>query len=223
MRKLPYFTLAFAASLTACELDNYTAPETMLEGRVVFQGQPVGLRQNAVELELWQDGYELDRHIPVHVAQDGTFSAKLFDGEYKLVRKQNNGPWVNNPDTMLVRVSGSTSIDVPVQPFFVIDQWRVQRNNSTLQATVSVNEVVPGRRLERVALFVGKGVLVDARYNLGSASRASGTTGLAGPITLEYDLSRISGNRDYVYARVGVKTAGVEEMIYTEPQKIQLR
>jgi hypothetical protein len=53
-----------------------------------------------VQLEIWQKGYQLYTSIPVYVTQDGTFSAVLFDGNYKLVSKSGNGPWVSKQDTV---------------------------------------------------------------------------------------------------------------------------
>src|SRR5688572_1675939 len=96
-----------AAPLTGCDnilgLDNREAPGSWLSGRVVFEGQPVGVRSNAVQLELWEPRYkdQLYGKIPVHIDQDGTFKASLFDGNYKLNLLPNNGPWVNSSDTTL--------------------------------------------------------------------------------------------------------------------------
>ena len=219
MKRIACLTFVLATFVTACAFDNYAPPDTVLEGRVVYQGQPVGVRQNAIQLELWQDGYELRRDTPAYVHQDGTFAATLLEGTYKLVRKQNSGPWRNDPDTLVIELRGPQRVDVPVEPFFIIKNDGIQRNGSTLTATFDVEQVVQGTELERVALYVGNTLFVDARYNAARAERDTSS----GPITLTLDLSGVSQNRAYVFARIGVKTKGVEEMLYTQVQKIQLQ
>src|SRR5690625_2735036 len=97
------FTLTI---LTGCEYDNYDEPKSELKGKIVYQDNPVGLRSNEVEIELWQDGFELKQDIRVYVNQDGTFSSVLFDGEYQLVLREGNGPWVDNTDSITVQLSG---------------------------------------------------------------------------------------------------------------------
>jgi hypothetical protein len=222
MSRLAYLSLVLATPLAACEFDNFAPPGSTLQGRVVFEGQPVNVRQNAIQLELWQDDYALRRDIPVYVRQDGTFSAALFDGAYKLVRKQNNGPWQNNADTIHFEMRRSHTVDVEVTPFFVIRNDNLQRNNSMLTATFDVAQVVQNRELERIALYVGTTAFVDARYNAAKLERAA-TNSALGTGTLTLDLASVSQNRAYLYARLGVKTRGVEEMLYTATRKIELQ
>lgn len=214
--------LAAMPALAACEFDNYSPPESTLQGRVVYGGQPVQVRQNAIQLELWQDGYALRRDIPVHVNQDGTFTARLFDGDYKLVRKQNNGPWANSTDTIRVELRTNATIDVPVSPYFVIQNPSIQRAGNQVTAGFSVQQVTAGRNLERVALYVGTTQFVDSRYNAAKSERNVTNTAI-GPNTLSLDVAALAQSRDYLFARIGVKAAGVEEMIYSPVQKIQLR
>lgn len=224
MRRIAFLPLLLATSLAACEFDNYAPPESTLEGRVVYQGQPVQVRENAIQLELWQDGYALRSAIPVYVRQDGTFSAKLFNGDYKLVRKQNNGPWQNSSDTILVQLHDAQTVDVPVQPYFVIQNAAIQRSGNSLTATFGVQQLVPGRAVERIAVYVGSTQFVDSRYNAARTERAiTGNSAVGASNSISVDLASVAQNRDYVFARVGVKTTGVEEMIYTPVQKIQLR
>jgi hypothetical protein len=222
MSRLSYLSVVLAASLAACEFDNFSPPESTLQGRIVFQGQPVNVRQNAIQLELWQDGYALRREIVVHVAQDGSFSAALFDGTYKLVRKQNNGPWENNSDTIQFDIRRSHTIDVPVNPYFIIRNDNLQRNNSILTAIFDVEQVVQSREIERIALYVGTTSFVDSRYNAAKLEHAA-TNSALGTNTLSLDLSSVVQNLDYLFARIGVKTRGVEEMIYTATKKIDLK
>lgn len=215
MNRFACLSLILVAALAACDMDNYPAPDAELTGRVVYNGEPVSVRQNAIQLELWQDGYELRREIPVHLHQDGTFAARVFDGAYKLVLKEGNGPWRDNPDTLLVTLTGSESVDVPVEPYFVINGESFSRDGTTLTATFDVEQVIDASVLERVGLYVGASHFVDSRYSRTRVEQAVNADGSPGSFTLTVELGDGLAAEEQLFARVGVKTAGVEEMIYT--------
>ena len=121
--KFRFLTIITAASifLAGCsEYDNFDAPELTLSGKVVYQGKAVSVRNNGPQLELWQDGYPLKSPIYVYMNQDGSFSSKLFAGQYKLVRRA-DAPWLQQAtDTIRVNLTENTNIDVPVTPYFTI-------------------------------------------------------------------------------------------------------
>ncbi|MCF2518663.1 DUF3823 domain-containing protein [Dyadobacter sp. CY351] len=216
--------LALSALLNACEKDNRVEPKSVLTGRVVYEGQPIGLRSNGVQLELWQRGYQLFTKIPVHVRQDGTFSASLFDGNYKLVRLRGNGPWVDNTDTIDVALNGSAELDVPVQPYFVFQNENYAKGEGKVSVTFNLKQINTSRTLERVNLYIGTTSIVDPNNNAGNAQEvAANIKDISKPITLTATLSPALAGRDYVYARVGVKTSGVGEMLFGMPQKVLLK
>jgi hypothetical protein len=211
-------------AFSSCEKDNRAEPKSVLKGRVVYEGAPVGVRSNGVQLEIWQRGYQLFTKIPVYVNQDGTFSASLFDGNYKLVRLRGNGPWVDNTDTIDVELRGTKEIDVPVKPYFVFQNDVYSKGEGKVSATFNLKQIDNSRTLERVNLYVGTTTIVDPNNNAGNAQEiAANITDLSKPITLTATLSSALASRDYVYARVGVKTSGVGEMLFGAPQKIMLK
>jgi hypothetical protein len=221
---IPALLLAFMAGLSGCEKDNRTEPKSVLKGRVVFEGQPVGLRSNGVQLELWQHGYQLFTKLPVHVNQDGTFSASLFDGNYKLVRLRGNGPWTDNTDSIDVELRGSKEIDVPVNPYFVFKNEVYSKGEGKISATFNVQQVAAGRAIERVNLYIGTTMIVDPNNNVANAQEvAANLTDLSKPITLTANIPAVHAARQYIYARIGVKTSGVGEMLFGMPQKIMLK
>ena len=116
--------------------------------------------------------------------QDGTFAAKLFDGEYKLVLKQNTGPWRNDPDTTVVMLNGSESLDVPVEPYFVATGESFTLDGTTLTATFDVSRVVEGSELEHVGLYVGESHFVDSRYNAARVEETVDLEASSGRVTL---------------------------------------
>jgi hypothetical protein len=210
--------------LTGCEEDNYEPPKSTLTGQVVYQDQPIGVRSNGVQLELWQPGFDLFQKIPVHVDQDGSFSAALFDGNYKLVRLRGNGPWVDNADTINVEVKGATVVDVPVQPYYVIQNEQFQKSGESITATLDVEQVTPGTAVERVTFYIGTTTIVDAN-NFAAVTDIWGPNeeALAAPMSLTIALPSDLAGRAYGFARVGVKMAGVQEMIYSQVQRIEFR
>ena len=56
---------------SGCGKDNFDAPESKLVGRVTYQGQALNLRGTgeAVQLQLYQDGYEKNDPISVFVGE----------------------------------------------------------------------------------------------------------------------------------------------------------
>ncbi len=209
--------------LVGCEKDNYGAPGSVLSGKVMYQDQAVGVRSNGTQLELWQYGFKLRAKIPVYIAQDGTYKATLFDGEYKLVRLS-GAPWENQPtDTINVTVKGNTVFNVPVVPYFIIKNASFQKENNSVTAKFVIEKVSQTQNLELARLYLGKTTIVDQNNNDANSSLpvASITVGQETSITVEIPSKLASA--DYVFARIGVKTAGVGEQFYSSPQKIQLK
>src|SRR3954453_5023463 len=162
-----FVILLAVAVFIGCAKDNYDAPSSILSGKVTYNDAQIGLRSDGVQLELWQQGYGLFTKIPVYVAQDGTFSARLFDGNYKLVLLNGNGPWVSSSDSIDVKVNGATTVNVPVTPYFIINQSSITHpTDSTVTATVSIQQVDTSLPLEAVNLYVGTTSVVDAVRNV---------------------------------------------------------
>ncbi|OUJ74018.1 DUF3823 domain-containing protein [Hymenobacter crusticola] len=230
MKALFNLFLVGAFLLTGCELDSVDPPSSTLSGRVLYQDQPVGVRTNGVQLELWQRGYQLFTKIPVYVNQDGTYSATLFDGNYKLVRLRDSGPWVNNTDSIDVQVKGNTVVDVPVQPYYVVSNSRFEKSGNNINATCRVSRVATGRNIESVTLFVSSTQFVDTnngavqteaetKLNIRNVLAGSALADLNKDLNLTYIVP--GSLKGYCYARVGVKTQGVAELFYSPVQKIE--
>lgn len=200
--------------LAGCKKDNYEKPRSMLTGRVLYDKNNIGVRSNGVQLELWQHGFANFSKIAVYVAQDGTFSSQLFDGEYKLVLRQGNGPWVDNADSLDVRVHGTTTVDVQVNPYFILSNTSFTKNGDQLTVTTTVTKVSDKLPLEAVTLYIGKTNIVDQVNSVGQATAA---VDISQPVSLSIKLPE---QRTY-YARIGVRAAGVSEQIYSEVQKVE--
>ncbi|REA57174.1 hypothetical protein DSL64_24630 [Dyadobacter luteus] len=215
--------LLFFIALWSCEKDNYTPPASTLTGSVVFNNQPVGLRSNGVQLELWQPGFPLRTKIPVHVDQDGSFSASVFDGNYRLSFVGGNGPWVVSRDSIVVNVNGNTTVDVPVKPYYVISNEAVTNEAGKLASTFNLGKIDDSRALQFVGLYIGTTAVLDNINNRQKVEiQAANITSLTAPVKIDATLSAALASREYVFARIGVKTSGVNEMIFSPVVKVEL-
>ena len=190
---------------------------------MIYNGQPVGVKSNEVQLELWQPGYDLYQKIPVYVSQDGSFSATLFDGTYKLNVLPGSGPFVDIRDTIVVELNRKATVDVPVTPYYTINNQSITQSGGAVQATFSIGSVNTTRAVEYVGLYVFTTTLVDRQYYTVRTERSrSAIPNLSDPITLSATLSATLTGRDYVFARLGVKTVGVTALLYGPVVKLTL-
>lgn len=225
MKSIQHIYLVFLLTvviLSGCELDNFEPPSSTLTGQVVYNDTPLGLRSDGVQLELWQYGYDDFEKIPVFVAQDGSFSAELFDGDYKLVLLRGNGPWLEREDSIDVNLNGSAEIDVAVNPYYIIEDENISGSGNMVNATFSVEGVNPVLGVEYVSLYIGESMIVDEVRKEGEMILPGAEVTLGTPLNLSAEIPASISGKGYVFARVGVKTAGVEEMLYSQVQKIEL-
>jgi len=222
MKKFAITLLAGLGLLASgCAKDNITPPTSQLTGRITYQNQALNVRGSGnVQLELWQRGEYNRNKIQVFVAQDGTYSAELFDGDYKLTRLRDNGPWANNTDSISVTVKGNTVVDVPVQPYFTIGTATIAKSGSNITASFPITKVGT-RDIESATLYLGYTQFVDNSNQFTSAFKgASDLTNLSQPVGLTVAIpASVKGT---IYARIAVKTQGVNERIFSPVQKITL-
>ncbi|WP_200974529.1 DUF3823 domain-containing protein [Echinicola sp. 20G] len=212
--------LGFAA--ISCDYDNFEEPKSTLSGRIVYEGEPLGLRSQGVQLELWQHGYDLFQKIPVYVSQDGTFSAVLFDGDYKMTLIRGNGPWLDRTDSIDVQVRGSQMIDVEVDPFYTVSTPSFSVNGNTMTVGFTVNGVNTNNALEFAGIYMGRTSLTDAVRNEGNFIVAGGDISLGTPVSVDVEIPAGLAGRSDLYVRVGLKTVGIQEQLYSQVENIGL-
>jgi len=221
-RSLIILSAFIMVALTACEKDNLKEPNAVLSGRVTFQGQPIGVRSDRVQFEIWQPGFDFFTKIPLNIAQDGSFKAALFNGNYKLVRLVGAGPWADNTDTINVSLNGTATVDIPVEPFFVIKNASFVKSGTNVNATFTIEKNGTHTKTMEVArLFLGRYYILDLGNNAGSKDGTGIVLGQ--PITVTLAIPTTIINDDFIFARVGVKTTGIGEYLYTPSTKIQMK
>lgn len=209
-------------TVSSCGKDNFDEPNATLTGKVTYNGETLRLRGTgeAVQLQLYQDGYAKYDPIAVYVGQDGTFSAKLFNGEYKLVTRDNNGPWVNSRDTSFISVKGHTTFDLSVTPYFMISGTNLSLSGNTVSASFTISQIVSNVGIERVYLLLSKTQFVDEVNNV---YRKDFTDISAGSMSISGDFNDVSDavNANALYGRVGVKSNQTGEAIFSDVIKLK--
>jgi len=208
---------------SACKKDNLEAPKSTLTGRVIYQGTPMGVRSTGVQFEIWQSGYQLFTKIPLNIKQDGTFSAVLYDGDYKLVRTKGAGPWTDMPDTINVKLNGTATVDIPVEPFFNIKNVLFEKIGTTVKATFTIDKIVAAKTLELAKLYIGPNLILDQNNNSANVQLLAAAITPGTPVSITVTIPASIANDNFIFARVGVKTTGVAELLYTQSQKVLLK
>ncbi|UIR54733.1 DUF3823 domain-containing protein [Sphingobacterium sp. SRCM116780] len=199
--------------LGSCGKDNYDAPGSTLSGKVSYQGKPIGVRgsNQSVYLQLWQDGFQFRSAINVYLTQDGSFSAQLFDGTYKMVSTSGNGPWGGTRDTLLVEVKGNTSIDYSVKPYYTLSNINYQVEGNLLKASFDIETIDNSRGIDGVVLLVNDTKFVDLGQYAAKIEKNDVTTS---HVELALDVKDVLDKGTAVYGRVGLRISGITEAIY---------
>jgi hypothetical protein len=221
--------IAFAIIIAGCKYDNYSPPTSILSGKVIYNSVPVGVRSNGTQLELWQYTWDTKgkiarAKIAVYIAQDGSYSARLFDGNYKIVRLA-GAPWSNpNTDSLDVTVSGNTTFDVPVTPYFTIagETYTYNKADSSITSTCNITKVGTAA-ITNLTLYAGVTSIVDNTNTTQNNVLSTGLTDLTTPKTTKITLTSANKKRAYIYVRLAIQISGVSERYFTQVQKISLQ
>jgi hypothetical protein len=224
------FFIAIIASAASCKKDNYDAPSSRLTGRLVYQGDSIGVEHNQVSYELYQDGFGKIGAIGSTFAQDGTYSALLFDGQYKFIIPNGQGPFkwkqtgAGNPDTLVINLRGDQRQDIDVIPYYLIRNQQLTAAGGKLTATFKIDKIVvdaTAKPIENVVLYINKTQFVSAGDNNISNATINGSaiTDL-NSVTLQANIPTITPTQNYIFARLGLKIEGVEDRIFSPVQKI---
>ncbi|KAA5541697.1 DUF3823 domain-containing protein [Adhaeribacter rhizoryzae] len=215
----------------SCDTDNYEAPQSKLEGRIVYNGEPIHLGYNEVNMQLWEPGWQLRAPIDVAVDQDGSYSAVLFNATYKLNIRSAQGPFrsiqnsTTQSDTIMVDLKGNQVLDIEVMPYYMIRNTQIASSARDITANFKLERIITdanAKNVERVSLYINKTTFVDRGNNIASKDLSGANIIDLNSINLSATVPAITPAQNYVFARVGVKIAGVEDMLYSAIQKIQL-
>lgn len=217
--------IVFAALLAGCSLDNYEEPNVMLTGEIVYNGEALNLSSTEVDLQLWEQGWELQKSINVNVDQNGKFQSLMYAGSYKLVVPQNQGPFMVTADTMNIVLPDQSNVDIEVTPYYLVKNAQFTASGGMVTANFSIDKIITdsnAKDIEQVFLYINKTTFVDKGNNIKNAKIAGGDIADSGSVSLEVAIPELNPTQDYVFARVGIKIKGVEDMIFSTVEKLDL-
>ncbi|WPV68322.1 DUF3823 domain-containing protein [Chitinophaga sp. LS1] len=238
MFRRKYITgLLIAMTAFACKKDNYDEPKTIFKGSITYQGEAINVASLAVYFELWEPGWGKSGAIAVQIQEDGSFSSLLFNGNYKLIIPAGQGPFrsvtnnATNSDTIPLNLTGSTTMNIEVMPYYMIRNQQIAKSGTTAAATFKLEQIITdanARSIENVYLYLNQTTIVDqSNYKVRTALAGSSITDLnnvAMSVDIPASMSSVgtTGAQNYAYARIGVKIAGVEDLLYSTIVKIDL-
>lgn len=219
------------ATTISCKKDNYDQPGSRLSGHVVYKGEPIEVEYDQVRFELYQNGFGKTGPISAVFAPDGSYSMQLFNGDYKFIIPNGQGPfqWRQTPqgapDTMLIALSGSQELDIEVTPYYMIRNPQLTASGGNVSATFNIEKVIMGtsaRDVENVSLYINKTQFVSGANNV--AVKTVNGADITNPnnVVLGIAIPTTTQAQGYVYARIGLKIAGVEDRIFSPVKKINL-
>jgi hypothetical protein len=224
---------ALFLSFYSCKKDNRAAPGTFLTGAIMYKGDSINVERNQVPYQLYQYGFGKVGQIGSNTTfeQNGSFSQVLFNGDYKLIIPNGQGPFLwkqdasGNPDSLAITLNGNQTVNLEVTPFYMIRNAQITAAGGTVTANFKVEKIITdslAKDIERVSLYINRTQFVSGGDNIASKDMAG--TDITDPnnITLSVTVPPITPSQNYIFARVGVKIANVEDMIFSPLQKIPL-
>lgn len=228
---LHYIVILIVFTTISCKKDNYEAPTVKLTGHVVYQGEPIEVEYNQVPFELYQDGFGKTGAINAMLAPDGSYSMLLFNGEYKFIIPNGQGPFkwkqtpAGAPDTTFITLNGSQELDIEVTPYYMIRNPQLSQSGGNISGTFKIEKIIndaSARNIESVSLYINKTQFVSGANNV--AVKTMNGSDITDPddVNLSVAVPTLSPAQNYVFARVGLKIAGVEDRIFSPVTKVQL-
>jgi len=229
--KFHHIIIALLITASGCKKDNYDAPSVTLKGHLTYKGESINVATDQVPFDIYQPGFGKSGSIRGFFDQDGAYSLLLFSGNYKFTIPANQGPFLwkevsaGKRDTVAVNLTGNQTMDIEVTPFYMFRNPAFAAAGGKVTATFNIEKVVTdanAKNIESVTLYIGKTSFVS---ELGEQNKAR--TEVAGSditnlnnVSVSVNIPTLVPTQNYVFARVGLKIAGVEDRLYTPIVKV---
>lgn len=224
-------SIILGVALMSCELDNYEAPSSLLSGRLVYQGTPLHFEYNRVSYDLYQDGFGKTGPLGSTFTSEGAFSHLLFDGTYKMVVPDGQGPflWENlgdtGQDTLVIVLNGNTNMDIEVTPYWMVRNAQFSASGGNVIGTIGLEQIVTdanAKDIEGVTLYISKTLFANSQTNVAFSSIAGSAITDVNNVSLSVAVPTLVPAQNYVFASIGVKFAGVDDLLFSPTQKITI-
>ena len=215
----------------ACSPDNFEEPKSQLYGRLHFQEDSIYLEHGSVSYELYQDGFGKTGPMSSIFTSSGEFSQVLFNGAYKMVVPNGQGPFLwddsddDKADTVYINVEGNTTLEIEVTPFWIINNPTISFSNGNVNAIFGLEQIVTdsrAREIENVTLFLSKTAFADTETNVKTQEINGGDIVDYNNISLSAEVPELIPTQNYIFASVGVKFVGIDDLLFSPTKKIQL-
>jgi hypothetical protein len=225
---------ALFLSLYSCKKDNFAPPGTFLTGAIMYKGDSINVERNQVPYQLYQYGFGKVGQIGSNTTfeQNGRYSQVLYNGDYKLIIPNGQGPFIwkqdasGNPDSLAITLNGNQTVNLDVTPYYMIRNAQISASGGIVTATFKAEKIITdsvmAKDIERVSLYVNKTQFVSGGDNIAVQDMAGSDITDPNNITLSVTVPSITPSQNYIFARVGIKIANVEDMIFSPLQKIPL-
>ncbi len=223
--------LLIAAAFISCKKDNYDPPKTKLSGKLVYQGEAIQVEYDRVPFQLYQYGFGKVGAIGGTFAPDGSYSMLLFNGDYKFVIPNDQGPFIwkkiasGAPDSLSINLKGNQELDIEVTPYYMLRNAQITAGGGKVTGSFAAEQIITGadaKDIERVSLYINKTQFVSGANNIAFTDITGSSITDIGNIVLDTSVPNIVPAQNYVFARIGLKIAGVEDMIFSPVQKLNL-
>jgi len=235
----------------SCGKDNLKYPSSTLSGRFLYNGQPVRLLQTSPDINsINNTGHALaltqitgaqQRYsvgeIQVYARHDGSFTGKMFDGDYTARTLTSKMPFEDFTG-LPVTIKGNTTLDIPVVPYFWMTNLTTTFVGNVFTATFTLAKVSTNaaRTLQYIQVALSPTNYADAAAfsairNFAPGVAAPNVVVSDGVCTVRVDLSTLStaeksalaaqGPGSHIWASVAVKTNGVTDALYSDVIQLQ--
>ena len=229
--KFHHIIIALLLATTGCKKDNYDAPSVTLKGHLTYKGDNINVEANQVPFDVYQPGFGKSGSIRGFFDQEGAYSLLLFNGNYKFTMPANQGPFLwkelgsGKRDTLAITVSGNQDLNIEVTPYYMLRDAKFTAAANKVTAVFNIEKVITdvnAKNIDRVTLYLGKTQFVSENGDnrIARTDLAGSAIGSLSNISLTVNIPGITPTQNYVFARVGLKIAGVEDMIYTPVTKV---
>ncbi len=230
--KSHYLLLLLICSIAfSCKKDNYDPPSSLLTGRLLYKGEAIQVEYDRVPFELYQYGFGKVGPINGTITPEGTFSHLLFDGEYKFVIRPGQGPFLwpqsgGKADSISISVRGSQNLDIEVMPYYMIRTPQIAKAGTQVTGSFKLEKIITdavnAKNIERVSMYLNKTQFVSGTDFIAKTDLAGSAITDINNISMNVTVPAIVPTQNYVFARIGVKIAGVEDMIFSPVVKINM-
>jgi len=110
-------------------------------------------------------------------------------------------------------------------PFYMIRNAKISASGTNVTATFKIEQIITGpdaKDIENVTVFINNTQFVSGTNNIGKASLNGSEITDPDNVSLTVAVPSMTPAQNYVFARVGLKISGVEDLLFSPLQKIPL-